>query len=224
MLLENSLCSFLATPPDTKIPRCPTLSCTVYTMRSEGSLIETGRQHIDQVDVAGKFVVLLLGDPAGYENSKVPDALMHGVHDGLAERPDLIDIVVEVENPVERLLRRGDVVAFRAEYHDRRANIAQIDGGAVRYFDASGGEIIADEKLIDDELDFLGIEVDVPAPPALELEISRRFGIDFGINVILFGPKRVCRILIFKILHQPAAIEFSAADIAGKSRQPATAE
>src|SRR6185437_8276595 len=90
--------------------------------------------------------------------------------------------------------------------------------------DASGGQVVADEKLIDDELDFLGIEVDVSAPPALELKISWRFGNDLGIDVVLFAPQSVGRILTFKILHQPAAIELAAADVTGKGRQPAAAE
>ena len=136
-------------------------------------LIEAGRQYIDQIDIAGELIVLFLCNPAGDENPEMADRLMHGVDDGLAERPDLVDIVIEVENPVQRLLRRRDVVALRAEHHDRRANVAKVDGGAVRCLDAPRGQLVADEQLVDDELDFLGIEVDVPAPPALELEVAR---------------------------------------------------
>ena len=75
-------------------------------------------------------------------------------------------------------------------------------------------------KLIDDELDFLGIEIDVPTPPSLELEIARRFGIDFRVQIVLLGPKRVGWVLALKILHQPGAIEFAAAEVAGERRQP----
>ena len=56
-----------------------------------------------------------------------------------------------------------------------------------------GGEIVADEEFIDDELDFLGIQIDVPAPPALEFEIAVGLGIDLGIDVVLLGPQRVGR-------------------------------
>src|SRR5690242_11517512 len=99
------------------------------------------------------------------------DGLMHGVDDGLAERPDLVDILIEVENPPQCLLWRCDVVALRAEHHDRRADVAKIDGCAVRHLNPSRSQIVADEQLVDDELDFFGIEVDVSAPPALELQI-----------------------------------------------------
>jgi hypothetical protein len=46
------------------------------------------------------------------------DILVDGIDDGLAPGADIIDAVVEIEDPVERLLRRGDVVAMRAEYDD----------------------------------------------------------------------------------------------------------
>ena len=168
--------------------------------------------------------MLLLGHSARDENSEMTDGLVHGVDDGLAERPDLVDIVIEVENPVERLLRRRDVVALRAEHHDRRTDVAKVDGGAVRRLDAPRGQLVADEQLVDDELDFLGIEVDMPAPPALELKVSGRFGVDLGVDVVLLGPQRVGRILVLEILHQPAAVELAAAHVAGQRRQPAAAE
>ena len=132
--------------------------------------------------------MLLLGHAAGDEDPEMSDGFVHGVDDGLAVRPDLVDVVVEVENPVQRLLRRGDVVALGAEHHDRRTDVAEIDRGAVGHLDAAGGEIVADEELIDDELDFLGIEIDVAAPPALEFEIAVGFGVDLGIDVVLLGP------------------------------------
>src|SRR5438045_170731 len=116
------------------------------------------------------------------------DRLVNSVYDGLPERPDLVDVVIEIENPAECLLWRGDVVAFRAEHHDRRANVTKIDGGSIRHLDAAGRQIVADKQLIDDELDLLGIEVDVPSPPAFEFQIARRLGVDLGVNVILLRP------------------------------------
>ena len=56
--------------------------------------------------------MLLLGDAAGDEDAEMPDRLVNGVDDGLPVGPDLVDIAVEIENPVERLLRRRDVVAL----------------------------------------------------------------------------------------------------------------
>ena len=168
-------------------------------LRFEDGLVESGRQAFDQVDVAGELAVLFLGHAAGNEDPEMTDGFVDGVDDGLPERPDLVDVVIEVENPAERLLRRGDVVALRAEHHDRRTDVAKIDGGAVGGLDAAGGEIIADEQLVDDELDFFGIEIDVAAPPALELEVTLGFGVDLGIDVVLLGPKRVRGILVLEV-------------------------
>ena len=57
---------------------------------------------------------------------------MHGVDDGLAVRADLVLAVVEVEDPIQRLRRRRDVVGLRAEDDDGRGDVAQIEARAVR--------------------------------------------------------------------------------------------
>ena len=95
---------------------------------------------------------------------------------------------------------------------------------AVRGLDLAGGEIVADEQLVDDELDFLGIEIDVAAPPALEAEIARRLGVDLGIEIVLLAPQRVRGIQVLEILHQPGAVELAVAEIAGERGEPAAAE
>ena len=73
--------------------------------------------------------VLLLRDAAGDEDAQMPDLVVHAVDDGLAVGADVLDAAVEVEDPVQRLLRRRDVVALRAEADDRRLDVAQIDAG-----------------------------------------------------------------------------------------------
>ena len=60
------------------------------------------------------------------------DGLMHRVDDGLAVRADLILAVVKVEDPIQRLWRRRDVVGFRAEDDDRRGDVSQVEARAVR--------------------------------------------------------------------------------------------
>ena len=82
----------------------------------------------------------------------------------------------------------------------------------------AGGELVADEQLVDDELDLLGVEIDVAAPPALEAEIARRLGVDLGIEIVLLGPQRVGRVLVLEILHQPGAVELAVTEIAGRAR------
>jgi hypothetical protein len=116
--------------------------------------------------------------------------VVNRIDDRLPMGTDLVDILVEVENPSERLLRRRDVVAAGAEHHDRCADVPKIYGGAVRRLDPSGGEIVADEQLVDDELHFLGIENDVTAPPALEIQIARSLAVDFGVQIAGWNARR----------------------------------
>src|SRR5262249_19707912 len=179
----------------------------------EYRLVEPGRQRVDQIDVAGKLAVLFLGNAAGNEDAEVTDARMDGVYDGLAVGANFVDVLVKVENPSERLLRRRDVVALRAEHDDGRADVAEVDRGSVRCLNFSGGEIVTDKQLVDDELDLFGVEIDVTAPPTLEAEIARRLGVDLGIEVVLLGPERIRGILVLEILHQPGAVELAGAQI-----------
>src|SRR5215470_346694 len=152
------------------------------------------------------------------------DGLVNGIDDRLTVGANFIDVLVKIEDPAEGLLWWRDVIALGAEYDDRRADIAQIDGGAVGGLYLSRRQTVADEQLVDDELNFLRVEIDVSAPPALETEIARRFFIDFGIEIVLLGPKRIRRIHILEILHQPSAIEYTATEIARERREPAAAQ
>ena len=121
-------------------------------------------------------------------------------------------------------MRRGDVVALGAEHHDRRSDVAQVHLLAVGHLDLASGEVVADKELIDDELDLLGIQVDVSAPPAFEFEVSLGLGIDLRVDVVLLGPQRIRRILALEILHEPGAIELAGSEITRQRRQPASSQ
>src|SRR5262245_58136121 len=125
----------------------------------------------------------------------MPHSFMDRIDDGLPVGADVIDATVEIKNPIERLLRRRDVVTLRAEHDDWRADIAQVDCRAVRRLDASGGKVVADKEFIDNELDLLGIQVDVTAPPLLETQISGRFRVDLRVEIVLLRPKGIGGIL-----------------------------
>ena len=60
----------------------------------EHRLIETGRQRIDQVDVAGELAVLFLRDSSGDEDAEVADGLVDRIDDGLAVGTNLVDVLV----------------------------------------------------------------------------------------------------------------------------------
>src|SRR5207342_2234005 len=74
-------------------------------------LIKTRWQRVDQVDIAGEFPVLLSGHGSGDKDAEVTDLVVDRVDDGLPVGADLVDIFIEVEDPIQRLLGWGDVVA-----------------------------------------------------------------------------------------------------------------
>ena len=43
---------------------------------------------------------------------------------------------------------------------------------SVRRLNFAGGKVIADEQLIDNELDLLGIQIDMATPPTLEAQVA----------------------------------------------------
>ena len=137
---------------------------------------------------------------------------------------DVIVLLVEIADPAERLLRRGDVVTLGAEAHDRRADVAQVDAHPVARDDLGRGQTIADEELIDDPLDLLGIEVDVAAPPFLEFQEALRLGVDVGPHLVVLGPQRVRRVEVLEVRDQIGAVELAGAEVAAKCSEPASAE
>src|SRR5215813_8862217 len=131
-------------------------------------LVETRRKRIDEVDVAGEFVMFLTSHAGGNKYSQVTDAFVDRVDDCLSERADLVDILIQIENPTECLRGRRDVVTLGAENDDGRPNVAQVDGHAISGLYSARREFVPYEQLIDNELDFFSIQVDVATPPALE--------------------------------------------------------
>ena len=153
----------------------------------------------------------------------MPHRLVHAVDDGLAVGPDVVDVLIQVQDPAQGLLRRGDVVALGAEADDRRGDVAQVDPHPALGHDLGRGQLVADEQVVDDPLHLLGVHQDVAAPPFLEAEIARRLGIDLGVELVLLGPERVGRVHVLEVLDQRHPVEDAVAEIAGQRRQPAAA-
>lgn len=118
----------------------------------------------------------------------------------------------------------GDVVAARAEHDDGRLDVAQVQADAVAGDQLGGGQPVADEQVVDDVLDLVAIQVHVAAPPFLEAQVALGFGVDIGVQVVLLVPQRIGGIEEFEVAHQPGAVEFAMAEIAGQRRQPRAAE
>src|SRR6516225_8158677 len=78
----------------------------------EHGLVETGRQCVDQVDVARELVMLFLCNAPRHKDAEMTYGLVNAVDDGLSVGADFIDVLIEIEDPAERLLRWRDIVAF----------------------------------------------------------------------------------------------------------------
>ena len=77
--------------------------------------IQTGRQHVDQIDVGSELLVLLPGDSSPDKDAEMANAFVDRIDDGLAAGADIVVLAVEIDDPAQRLLRRRDVVALGAE-------------------------------------------------------------------------------------------------------------
>ena len=62
------------------------------------------------------------------------------------------------------------------------------------------------------------------APPTLEAEIARPFGVGLGIDGVLLCPQGVGRIEPLHVHDQPGTVEQSGAGISGQGGQPAAAQ
>ena len=119
-------------------------------------------------------------------------------HDRLPAGLNVLIVFVEIDDPAEGLLRRGNVVAFGAEAENRGADVAKIDPHAVAGGDLGGCQTITDEQLIGDPLHLFGVQVDMATPPRFEFKKSLRLGIDVRPKIVILFPIGVRRIEVFR--------------------------
>ncbi|MNS63636.1 hypothetical protein D3C72_967360 [compost metagenome] len=62
------------------------------------------------------------------------------------------------------------------------------------------------------------------APPALEFQEARAFGVGLGVDVVELLPQRIGGIELLEVLHQPGAVEAPVAQVGGQRRQPRAAQ
>src|SRR5208282_6349280 len=105
------------------------------------------------------------------------DLRVDAIDDRFSLRADVVDALVEIENPAQRLLRGADVVAERSEHDDRRRDVADVEQATVGGRDLVAHKLVADEMLVDEILDLLAVELDQVAPPFLEVEEARPFSV-----------------------------------------------
>ncbi|MPL74766.1 hypothetical protein SDC9_20583 [bioreactor metagenome] len=199
----------------------PRLVCSLV---ADDGLIDPRRQQVDQLDVAGELAVLLAPHGGGDEDAEMADAFVHRVDDGLVVRQDLSVIGIHVSDPAERLRRWRDVVALRAEHHDRRPDVAQIDPDSVGGDDLARAQPVADEQVVDHVLHLDVVQEDMAAPVFLEAEVARRLGVDFRPEGVALLPERVGRVEVLEILYQRRTVEPAAAEVACERAHPCPAE
>ena len=187
-------------------------------------LVEAGRHQVDHLHAGGELGMFLGRHLARDEDAEMADRLVQRVDDGLAVGDDLVLVAVEVGDPAQRLLRRRDVVAPRAQHDDRRLDVAQVDADAVGGADLARGELVADEEIVGDPLHLAGIEQHRAAPPGLEIEEAMGLGVDLGIDVVDLAPVGVGRIERFEVGHEVGAVEDAVAHVAGERGQPGAAQ
>src|SRR5689334_9467821 len=154
----------------------------------------------------------------------MPDVLVDQADDRLAVRLDLLGARVQVAYPVERLLRRRDVVAHRRKHDDRLADRLQVEIAAGPEPRLALRELVADEEIVDDPADLFLVHQVEAAPPALEFEEALRFVVDVVEEVVVLLPQRVRRVEALEVLHEMRAVELAAAEIAREQRYPRAAD
>ena len=108
-------------------------------------LVKTRRQRLDRFHGGDDFGMLFLGDFRRNEDPQMADILMDHVDDLPAAHLDFMLVAISVGDPVQRLLRRRDVVAGGGEDDHGRTNIAQIKMGARVEIGLTAGEFVADK-------------------------------------------------------------------------------
>ena len=186
--------------------------------------IETGGQCFDRLQDRNDLRVLLLRNLAGDEDAEVADVLVQQPHDDLAPCLDLLGRAVDVGKPVERLLRRRDVVAHRREQDDRRLDLTQVERLPVCRVHVPGPELVADEEIAGNPLDLVAVHEVEATPPALELEKAWRLGVHVGEQVVILVPERVRGVQVLEVLHEPGAVEFAVAEVGRQRGEPGAAE
>ena len=168
--------------------------------------------------------MLLLGDLGRDEDAEMADARVERVDDDLLMRADLVDVVVQVRDPVQRLGRGRDVVAPGRDHDDRRADVPEVDAPPVGGLNRARRQLVADEQLVRDEAHLVLGGEEIAAPPLLEAEVALFLGIDLGVQIVRLAPERVGRVQALEVLHQIGAVERAVAEVAHQRGEPRAAE
>src|SRR5208282_1518989 len=139
--------------------------------------------------------------------------LVDHVDDALTANPDLLLVGIGVDDPVERLLGRRDVVAPGREHDDRRADRLDVERPAVLDAGLAARQLVADEQLLDDPVDLGLVQEMEAAPPFLELEEARPRTLRRGEEIVILAEVIASRIEELEIRHEMRAVELATAEV-----------
>jgi len=86
------------------------------------------------------------------------------------------------------------------------------------------GQPVADEEVVDQELQFVSVQLDEISPPFFELEVARRIGVNVRIDLVLLAPQPVRGVQNVEVQDQRGTVDLPFAEIAGHRGEPAAAE
>src|SRR5690554_2611991 len=98
------------------------------------------------------------------------DTVVGGVDDGLVVTDNVRVIAIQVSNPPQRLRWRSNVIAVRAEHHNRSTDVTQVDALSIGSQQFGSSQLVADKQIVDDILHFYIIEKNVASPIFFEFQ------------------------------------------------------
>ncbi|MNV21010.1 hypothetical protein D3C71_1119340 [compost metagenome] len=129
---------------------------------------------------------------------------------------------INIGDPVQCLLGRGDVVSVGTEHHHRYFDPFQVNATVLAA--ETAGQLVADEKVIDNPLNLFAIEQGRAAPPAFEVEEARSLAVDLAEQLVVLGPIGVGRVQVFEIADQPGTVKAAIAQVAAQASHPAATQ
>src|SRR5215207_2835932 len=153
----------------------------------------------------------------------MPDMWVGQIDDPLPGPLQLIRAGIDYRDPAQCLMRRGDVVAIGGKDHQGIADPPQVNVAPFADLHQPLLKTVAYEQVLDNGDDLLPAQEVEAVPSALELQEPLALGFDVGEQVGVFLPDTL-RFEVFEILHEPSAVEASAAEVGQQVNEPSAAD
>ena len=187
-------------------------------------LVEPGGKVIEIADALEDRPVLQPCDLGGNEDSQMANVWVDQVDDALASGLECLGVRVHRWDPVERLVRWGDVVATGGKDHQRVADALEVNGATGMDFKLATFQLVTDEEILDDGDNLFLAQAIEAGPPALKVQKSLALAVDVGKQLVVLLPQSICRLKGFEVGRQMGAIKAPAPQIRQQVRHPGAAQ